>query len=399
MKARELGPHATLLEHRGKRWNVLPAAPLRGPTATQVQLERLVDRYANRLATLDSKIAKCTSRLNAIQVELTHAQATYVHAEQELAAKWVFKDAERHASLSAEMNLRRVAETQRALLSERDGYLRERDDVAHDPTRWRVAATATAWSLDGMVYEIDGVARDPNEATLVIRDAQIERQRALDRTRLQQHPALPSSHNSSAHAMSSAAGAVYVLLNPRDPDAVKIGGTARTAAERAKEISQATGVAVPLIVICEQRVSNWRAAEAELHARLARYRLPNREFFTFPVKDAIELVQSVAANYAEPSLGTARTTSTVPSAQLGLAIEEGPAGLQVKRVATHSRAARAGFRPGDVVEGCDGQAVDSVLALQARVYDTKNEVRITVRRGTQRATLTLTRVPATPRAS
>jgi hypothetical protein len=212
---------------------------------------------------------------------------------------WLFRDNERQAVTIAEARYREAAVKHERSQQEVQYQLRTREELAQDPARWRLATTVTAWSLDGTLYLIDGLVPNPDGATVLVRETQTTRQRQLSKARL--NKAAGSQPLSTGPTPGgSRAGSVYVMLNPRDPDAVKIGGTARTAEERAKEISQATGVPVPLVVICEERVDDWRAAEAELHAKLDAHRLPNREFFTIPAKDAVALVRAVAATFIRP---------------------------------------------------------------------------------------------------
>ena len=64
-----------------------------------------------------------------------------------------------------------------------------------------------------------------------------------------------------------AAGHVYILLNAAMPGLVKIGSTTRTPAERAKELSQATGFCTPFVVAFDEYVGSCEQAEREIHAR------------------------------------------------------------------------------------------------------------------------------------
>ena len=93
-------------------------------------------------------------------------------------------------------------------------------------------------------------------------------------------------------------GYVYVLQNPAMPGLLKIGGTAKTVTERAQELASATGVPAPFRVTYYQAVSNWRAAEREIHARLKQHRENDRrEFFKLEAEAAADIVQKVAAQY------------------------------------------------------------------------------------------------------
>ena len=94
---------------------------------------------------------------------------------------------------------------------------------------------------------------------------------------------------------SSDAGYVYVLMNPSLEGMVKVGKTSRSAEERAKELSQATGVPTPFIVVYKKYCKHCSKVEQKVHALLAAegYRVSsNREFFNAPVPDVIEAVIS-----------------------------------------------------------------------------------------------------------
>ena len=89
-------------------------------------------------------------------------------------------------------------------------------------------------------------------------------------------------------------GYVYVMINSSFNDVVKIGKTTKDPNERAKELSSATGVPTPFIVIFYKEFANCDIAENLIHKFLedAGCRVnDNREFFRVPVKEAIEVVQ------------------------------------------------------------------------------------------------------------
>jgi hypothetical protein len=68
-------------------------------------------------------------------------------------------------------------------------------------------------------------------------------------------------------------GHVYILLNASIPGLLKIGMTARAPEERARELSQGTGVPAPFSVAYSEEVPDCQAAEALIHARLAPFRV------------------------------------------------------------------------------------------------------------------------------
>jgi hypothetical protein len=88
-------------------------------------------------------------------------------------------------------------------------------------------------------------------------------------------------------------GFLYILSNPTMPGLVKVGKTTRDPSERVKELSAATGVPTPFLLVYYQPVEDCDYAEQWAHAELERrgYR-PNsdREFFMAPVHEAVEIL-------------------------------------------------------------------------------------------------------------
>jgi hypothetical protein len=83
------------------------------------------------------------------------------------------------------------------------------------------------------------------------------------------------------------AGWVYILSTREIPNLLKIGMTARTVEERAREINAATGVAIPFGVRCCWRVRDPARAEMLVHAALDHARVRgDREFFRIQFSDA-----------------------------------------------------------------------------------------------------------------
>lgn len=90
-------------------------------------------------------------------------------------------------------------------------------------------------------------------------------------------------------------GYLYVLANSAMPNMVKIGKTTRTPKDRATELSSATGLPVPFIVIYEQLFDNCSVAERFVHTYLQAkgHRVSeNREFFSAPVNEIIRAISS-----------------------------------------------------------------------------------------------------------
>lgn len=106
---------------------------------------------------------------------------------------------------------------------------------------------------------------------------------------------------------STTAGYVYLLMNLAMPGLVKVGKTTRRPEDRARELSGATGVPNPFVVVYEIFVVNCNNAEAEMHRQLANYRVSsNREFFRIETPAAIEkmlLVQRLC-NAEGPAITT-----------------------------------------------------------------------------------------------
>src|ERR1700686_5233716 len=95
-----------------------------------------------------------------------------------------------------------------------------------------------------------------------------------------------------------AAGYVYILLNASFPHLVKIGNTTGSPEERAKDLSRATGVPTPFVVAHRVYVGNCEHAEKDSHRCLDEFREHRRrEFFRISPKEAIQLVDEVAARY------------------------------------------------------------------------------------------------------
>jgi len=88
-------------------------------------------------------------------------------------------------------------------------------------------------------------------------------------------------------------GYIYVMVNPSMEGLVKIGKTTRDPQSRAKELSQATGVATPFYVAFNIFVSDCHSAEEFVHAVLEHKgfrNTVNREFFQMPLRQAIEVL-------------------------------------------------------------------------------------------------------------
>jgi T5orf172 domain. len=90
-------------------------------------------------------------------------------------------------------------------------------------------------------------------------------------------------------------GFVYILINPTMPGLVKIGKTTRDPEGRASELSGATGVASPFVLVYSEPFQDCSRAEAHVQALIEAdgFRVsPSREFFSIGIPDAIKAIQS-----------------------------------------------------------------------------------------------------------
>jgi hypothetical protein len=88
-------------------------------------------------------------------------------------------------------------------------------------------------------------------------------------------------------------GYLYLLSNPAMPGLIKIGKTTRDPAERVRELSSATGVPSPFVLLYSQPVANVDAAERFAHAELERRghrHSSDREFFKAPTHEAVQVL-------------------------------------------------------------------------------------------------------------
>jgi hypothetical protein len=104
-----------------------------------------------------------------------------------------------------------------------------------------------------------------------------------------------------------AEGFVYVFANRSFPGYVKIGKTAQTPEDRAKELSAASGVPTPFEVVYCAPFRDCDRAGAHIHALLEARgvgRAPNREFFSMSLRDAVAIVVEAEAALRQPSTMT-----------------------------------------------------------------------------------------------
>ncbi|WP_438349205.1 GIY-YIG nuclease family protein [Paenibacillus sp. FA6] len=86
-------------------------------------------------------------------------------------------------------------------------------------------------------------------------------------------------------------GYIYILINSSMPNLVKIGMTTREPDDRILELSSATGVPTPFILVYKRHFNNCRIAEDKMHVLLSENRVSSsREFFNIPVYEAINIL-------------------------------------------------------------------------------------------------------------
>ena len=91
---------------------------------------------------------------------------------------------------------------------------------------------------------------------------------------------------------------VYVLSNPIQPGILKIGYTKLTPDERARQISNATGVALPYDVAWAFKCFNGEQLEGEVHRALEMYRVnKQREFFQISLEEAKKTIEKIGKSY------------------------------------------------------------------------------------------------------
>ncbi|PPA80806.1 hypothetical protein C4A76_25360 [Brevibacillus laterosporus] len=112
-------------------------------------------------------------------------------------------------------------------------------------------------------------------------------------------------------------GFVYILINSLMPGLVKIGRTQINSQERAKQLSNSSGVPVPFVVAYDLYTGDCVQLERDLHEKLSDFRVnQNREFFRYPLNDAIKLLQEISSN------NTLQKHSTYEAVEILLKLKE-----------------------------------------------------------------------------
>lgn len=147
-------------------------------------------------------------------------------------------------------------------------------------------------------------------------------------------------------------GHIYVMVNPSMEGLVKVGKTTRDPEFRAKELSQATGVATPFYVVFSIQVKDCHAAERFVHEVLefnGFRNTSNREFFQIPVKRAVEVLLLAEKEFQRPSFTSAQEQASESSDQTleDSEIEEHPG------KAVYEKAIKTYYGWGDELEDVD----------------------------------------------
>ena len=125
------------------------------------------------------------------------------------------------------------------------------------------------------------------------------------------------------------AGFLYVLANPSMPGLLKVGRTDRDPSVRSTELSGATGIPSPFLVVHHQAVSDSHAAEKWAHAELDARGLRtarNREFFRAPLDTVVEVVSKAGSIFFRTDEGGKEWTASADDLYVsGLAYRDGDA--------------------------------------------------------------------------
>ena len=91
---------------------------------------------------------------------------------------------------------------------------------------------------------------------------------------------------------------VYILSNLTHPGLLKIGYTKKLPEERAKQISSATGVALPYKVEWAYQCFNGEMVEREVHHKLKAQRInSSKEFFQISLEEAKETINLIGNKF------------------------------------------------------------------------------------------------------
>lgn len=177
-------------------------------------------------------------------------------------------------------------------------------------------------------------------------------------------------------------GYVYVLMNASLPDIVKVGMTTRDPEDRVHELSSATGVPTPFILIYKKYFSNCHLAEKMVHEVLRDSRLStNREFFSISPHEAINIIQSLELtnNELDDDEETTSASSLSVNQQLiedmlekadayyngeGNVLQDFPEAMKLYKKAADFNSPEAYYHLGGMYYSGEGCKVDKHLAIQ-----------------------------------
>lgn len=100
-------------------------------------------------------------------------------------------------------------------------------------------------------------------------------------------------------------GYVYALINPSMQGLVKVGRTQRSPKNRAAELSGATGVPTPFIVVYHEHFEDCEQAESVIHSLLEGqgYRISDsREFFDADIVDIVKAIVACPGKSEPPAI-------------------------------------------------------------------------------------------------
>ncbi len=92
-------------------------------------------------------------------------------------------------------------------------------------------------------------------------------------------------------------GSVYILENQKMPGLIKVGRTRGLASKVARRLTRNTGVSEPFQVAYEVRCEDADELEQEFFRELQEYRRPGRQFYEYPVGNAIWMLERLHFPY------------------------------------------------------------------------------------------------------
>ena len=87
-------------------------------------------------------------------------------------------------------------------------------------------------------------------------------------------------------------GSVYILENQKMPGLIKVGRTRGLASKVARRLTRNTGISEPFQVAYEVRCEDADELKQEFCRELQEYRRPGRQFYEYPVENAIWILET-----------------------------------------------------------------------------------------------------------